>query len=531
MKLRNVLLNSLLLMQLSPVAAQRDIRFVEDSNVWLTSGNSAALTTLADSSISVASLTYAYEGGRLRNYSDGKHEMTLTAGVQSYYKLSSAVTAYGKVGYTNFSGTSMQGSMLYAPLMQPFDIIDDSLTNAGRKHLESFSITGAIGWNLCKSLAVGARADFTAGNYAKYKDLRHSNRLMSLNTELSLCHRIAGFGTIGASFLYRRNTETIRFKTYGTTDKRYYSLISYANFLGETENFGGEGFTDYSQEMPLLNEQAGFLLSTALKPGGALRSTELFLSFGYLHRNGYYGKQSQYTISHALHSGNQYNWKARLTLPAAGRVSLHFLGFSLSSEVLTTMRTNYRQVKDASNTSLIFYQYYAPTKVADKLLHQGTISYTAYLGSPYTWRISLGTHFWQRKQTAYLYPLVYTQYLNVWTPYTDVCRRISLAKGRMLTLEMGLLLTASSSEVPQDGILSAAPQTMSSIGRYLEQEYLTAPQFRCNFLARYEFPLRRVPTLRPHISLRYDLHHATGNVRYLGGSTRQLAALSVGATF
>lgn len=44
--------------------------------------------------------------------------------------------------------------------------------------------------------------------------------------------------------VYSRRTEAMQFKTYGTTDQIYYTLIDYANHHGEREAFGTEGFTD-----------------------------------------------------------------------------------------------------------------------------------------------------------------------------------------------------------------------------------------------------------------------------------------------
>ena len=526
MRLKAVLLNSLLFCITTVCAQHRDISMIEDRNSWLTSDNAAALTTYADSSISVATLGYQYEGGRLRNYSDGSHEMTLKASARSYQRLSPQVVAYGRIGYENFSGTSMGGSMLQRDKsalgqqtrLQPFDILDDSLTNAGRKHCEKLCITGSVGWNAYRGFSLGASADFTAGTYAKYKDLRHSNTLMDLRSALSIHQSIPSWGSVGGCFLYNRSTETVTFSTFGTTDRVYKSLIAYANFMGEVETFGTEGFTEENREQPLLNEQVGLSMQLLTKDW---QGVSLAGGFTFLHRTGYYGRQSQYTTSYANHDGNEYQWHIRLSLPSYRRMMLHFLDFNLTSEGLTTRRTNYRQVRSMQGgQSVTYYEYYTPTKVADKLLHQGRIAYTAYLQSAKGEAMggfSVGSTFWMRKQTVYLYPLSYTQNLKTWQPFIKGHRHFSLGTAKTLTAEASVALNLGSGTAMEKGAL--------------ECEYITATQLLAHAMATYEFPLRGVSGLLPCISLRYDVRKATSHTDYLAGSVRQQLTIAVGITF
>ena len=52
--------------------AQRDFKLTEQRNVWLASGNAAALTTFGDSTISQATLAYRHDGGKRHTMSGGK---------------------------------------------------------------------------------------------------------------------------------------------------------------------------------------------------------------------------------------------------------------------------------------------------------------------------------------------------------------------------------------------------------------------------------------------------------------------------
>ena len=59
--------------------AQRDFKLTEQRNVWLASGNAAALTTFGDSTISQVTLAYRHDGGKLHTMSEGKREDAYSA--------------------------------------------------------------------------------------------------------------------------------------------------------------------------------------------------------------------------------------------------------------------------------------------------------------------------------------------------------------------------------------------------------------------------------------------------------------------
>ena len=255
MKLKIVLFANLLCL---PAMAQRDFRLTEQRNVWLTSGNAAALTSFDDSTIANATLSYRHDGGKLHTMSEGKRQDAYDADVQSYCRLSADVVAYGRATYSRHNISDAAGSMLM-PTMQlkPFDLVEETNDNAGDKSMETFCINGAIGWRAWRRLAIGARLNYTAGTYAKQRDLRHSNTLTNMDVRTDAFLALPHNSGIGVGLVYNRRIEAMRFKTYGTTDQIYYTLIDYANHHGERETFGIEGFTDSKNRLPLLSEHIG----------------------------------------------------------------------------------------------------------------------------------------------------------------------------------------------------------------------------------------------------------------------------------
>ena len=96
-----------------PAMAQRDFLLTKQRNVWLTSANAAALTTFSDSTIAHATLSYSHADGTRRSLSDGKRQDVYGADVQSFFRLSPSIVAYGRAAYENRSVTEAAGSMFF----------------------------------------------------------------------------------------------------------------------------------------------------------------------------------------------------------------------------------------------------------------------------------------------------------------------------------------------------------------------------------------------------------------------------------
>ena len=491
MKLTIVLFANLLCL---PAMAQRDFQMTIQRNAWLASANAAALTTFADSTIAHATLGYRHDAGKMHTISEGKRQDDFTADVQSYYRLSDDVVAYGRATYCQRNMSEAAGSM-FMPThrLMPFDLIEDSYTNAGDKSMETFSINGAIGWKAWSNLAVGARLDYSAGTYAKQRDLRHSNTLTDMKGRIDASLCLPHNSGIGAGMVYSRRIESMQFKTYGTTDQIYYTLIDYANGHGERETFGTEGFTDSKNRLPLLSEEIGVTAQA--------KHNRLFADFTFAHRNGYYGRKSQYSASHEQHHGDNLSLHLRYDI-AQRAERLVWMDLRMTTESLTSERENYRRTTATNGTSAIYYEYFEPTKMADKVQTYGTAAVNAYWkssGQIYLWHITGGIHYWTRRQTAYVYPDTYTTSRHIIAPFVSARRSLPTQGGSLWTAEAGCSATMGSSR-----------------------------QVVAHTAITYEMPVRGT-AIRPAISLKYDFRQATDGD--MSGLTRNTLSLTTTATF
>ena len=491
MKLKIVLFANLLCL---PAMAQRDFRLTEQRNVWLTSDNAAALTSFDDSTIAHATFSYRHDEGKLHTMSEGKRQDAYDADVQSYCRLSPDVVAYGRATYSRHNISDAAGSMLMPTMnLKPFDLVEETNDNAGDKSMETFCINGAIGWRVWRRLAVGARLNYTAGTYAKQRDLRHSNTLTDMDVRTDAFLALPHNSGIGVGLVYNRQIEAMQFKTYGTTDQIYYTLIDYANRHGERETFGTEGFTDSKNRLPLLSEHIGVTAQA--------KYDRLFADITYSHRTGYYGRKSQYSASHEQHHGDCLAMHLRYDM-TQNVERLVWMDLRLTTESLTSERENYRQTTATNGTAATYYEYFEPTKMADKVQTYGMATVNAYCkpsGQIFLWHIMGGTHYWTRRQTAYVYPDTYTTSRHIIAPFVSARRSLLTRGGKLWSAEAGVITTMGSFS-----------------------------QVAAHAAVKYEMPLKGTP-LRPAISLRYDFRQATdGDMK---GLTRNTLTVTAAATF
>lgn len=488
-----------------PAMAQRDFQLTQQRNPWLTSGNAAALTTYSDSTIAHATLYYRHDDGRRQTLSDGfgltfpnglgqmssngKRQERYGADVQSFYRLSPSIVAYGRAAYQNTSVTEAAGSMLFPTTqLMPFDLVEDDDSNAGDKRMEVFNIDGAIGWQVARRLALGAQLNYTSGTYAKHRDLRHSNTLMTLDARLNAFMQLPHNSGVGLGVLYRRSTETMLFKTYGTTDRIYTTLIDYANGWGERETFGTEGFTDSKNELPLLSEYVGITAQGAFN--------RLFANATYTHRTGYYGRKSQYSASHARHHGDGLALHLRYDVDRQAQ-RLLWIDARMTTERLTTERENYRRTTATNGTAASYYEYFEPTKMADKAQTYGSLAMNAYWKPAvpiYLWHMVGGIGYWVRRQTAYVFTEAHTATPHVIAPFVLARRGWLMRRGSLWWAQV---------------------QGQAVMGSH---EGAVA-----NASLAYEMPLRGTK-VRPSLALCYCFSR-------LSGATRNSIGLTASATF
>ena len=488
----------------------RDYRYIQQSSPWLTEKNSAALVRglFNLESIAVTEVSFTHANGKLTDFNGSPSANTLLAGIESYYRINPRAVVFGSISYENFSGSDMVESVFMQDRL-PFDIVEDSLSNAGSKHRDIYQLTGAFSYSFSPDIAIGLRMDYTSGNYAKYKDLRHKNKLMDLQLTAGVVSNPLPGLVIGADYTYHRRTESLQFNTYGKSDKVYKSLIDYGGMMGIVEQFGNEGYTDKSNEMPLFEDGHGGALQLEVCP---LSTLSVFGSIGLSHATGYYGSKSPYTITYTDHDRDIFTSKVRLAYSLETTKAI--LDMRYQSEKLQNRTNTFRGLTNQNGAT--HYEYYDAAETADKGWRNLDIDYTMFLGVRQqlpTWTITAGYHFRQRNVTAYLYPYYRQQQLRTHDVQASLTRNLMLSKGIWsLTIKGGY--QKGTGEPYTDGTFvtpsskQSQPATMDAL-LWRDYQYQTAPQYLMGLQAKYSFLF---PGIKLHTHLRVAIDYRRASI-------------------
>lgn len=507
----------------------RDFSYVMQSDPWLMGNNPSALIRFGSSTLSEATVSMTVGNGGFVNYDQSPHTLTFGASAESVYRLSPRTVVYGRMSYQNESCSNMAGSAFLNTYHLPFDIVEDSLTNEGDEHRDTYHLKGGVGVDIWHGWSVGASFDFTAANLAKYKDLRHQNKAMDLTFSAGF-YLPLGHVSLGANYLYRRSTENIRFKVYGQSDKVYKSLIAYANFMGQVEQFTTNGYTGSNNEQPLFSARHGACvqLDWRITP-----QWQWYHSMMAQYRSGYYGRESAYTITYMRHHSHIYTYQSRLSyrLPT----SLHRMDVSISAERLENNQNAYLETLNEQGASQ--YEYFGAVKTGDKLWVDTHIGYTGDMGIDYElprWTVATGVNIGHRKQTGYRYPYYRRQQLNQVQGYIDACHRIRLRQG-ILQAGLQFAYQKGSGDVYEDltfaepSAQQTAPPSMDAY-LYRDYEYYTAPQVKVGAALKYSFifPQTRMKT---YVEGKCTYLKAYNTDAYLKGDAYTTVMLIVGVDF
>lgn len=537
------------------LAAKAQVSYdaIKRSDAWLTSLNAAALTRYSASNAAQAELSLTKAKGGFTDFSDSPDVLQGDAAVEAFYRLSSRTVVYGAMSYDNFSGKDMAGSTFISDfrphtsdlILQtsyfrhlPFDIIEDSLNNTGTKHRDTYHLTGGFGYSVSNGFSVGARLDYTAANYAKYKDLRHKNKLMDMTFSASVFTPIGRLVQIGATYIYRRTTESVLFSTYGKGGHNFVSFINYGPYIGQTEQFGSTGFTDKSREMPLVDDYNGACLQFSIGHSPAL---QFYNAMTYAHRRGYYGRRSPYTITFTRHKSHVYKYDARLSHQS--EKARFFLNFSLSAENLENLLPSRLELKNEAGAT--YYEYFTPVKSANRLWVDGQASLRADVsqlpsealttpGSMSVWSFEGGLRWAHHKQTAYLFPYYRRQHYTGYEPFISLTRNIATQKG-VWTAQAGASFRHGNGTPADDGTFiepsdkQMPPPTMDTYF-WRDYQWMNAAQYEVGASGQYAFIM---PSTSMKTYVRIALSHRKCNERneYMAGPDRTTATLTLGCEF
>ncbi len=516
--------------QAQPSQLLRDYDFIRQQDIWTTQTNPAALTRFSATNIVKAEAALTKADGALTDYYQSDNALQADICIESLYRLSQRTVFFGSISYNNWSGKNMTGSAFINPTRKPFNLVEDSLTNSGKKHRDTYQLTGGVGFDIYQGIAVGARIDYTSANYAKYKDLRHKNKLMDMTLTASIYAPLTAWLNVGADYQYHRQTESIEFNTYGKSDKVYKTLIDYGGFFGMVEQFGNEGYTDKTREMPLFEDGHGGHVQLEVVPA---EGWSVFGSIGLSHGSGYYGRKSPYTITYTNHERNEFGTKVAVTCRRDDWQQRMTFGYD--HEKVENQAETFRGLTNDNGAT--YYEYYDATETGGKRWKEVRVGYQAdwrIRGELPVWSAAVEYQWGQRQQKAYLFPYYRQQTLERNEVRAAVTHNLITTKG-VWTLMLQGGFAKGSGEPYEDGTFATpsskqtAPATMETF-LYREYQYLTAEQLMVGGKIKYAMMLPGT-RLKTHASISISHRKASETNEYCDGKRHTELAVAIGCTF
>ena len=289
-------------------------------NPWLSGTNAAGLREVLTSDISYAELYAGISSGGLHRTWEAPSPWEAGAEARTVKHLE-RFSMKGGFSFGQMSGAEMCGSMSLRPGYFPLDVLEFT---PGRKTRQTYAFDGGVSVDLADGWRLGASMDFTSANYAKRKDLRHTDYLLDMTVSPGLAYTTPSGGlTLGVNYIYRKTSESVVAEQVGTGGTSYYAFLDKGLMYGKYEVWSGSGVhLDEAgvQGFPMQEQFHGVGLQ--IGEGGTY-----YAGFAYLYGNGSAGeKQSVWyrfpshnvsaDITAVLHSGTRtvylrefYGWR------------------------------------------------------------------------------------------------------------------------------------------------------------------------------------------------------------------------------
>lgn len=507
-------------------SAFADINYLRKQNAWLSAENVAGLKHFSLPKISTAHLFIDKANGGFKNYhqSDNSYQHGLNA--QSIYRLNSKVVFSGLVAYHHFKGKNMGGSAFIDPYQSPFNIVEVDDGNKGDKQQETYQLMGGISGQLSQKLAIGGKIDYQTANFAKMKDLRHTNKLLDMDLSVGVLYQLNSRTEIGTNYIYDRRIESTFFRTYGNTHPHYTSLIDFGSFYGNEELFNDHsGYTKNGTSYPLVSNTHGISTQLYVVISPAIK---WFNELSYGKRKGYFGREGTGSTIFTNHDANQYRYKGQLSV--IRKMLEHHFTLTGYYQNLINKENVYREETTSGGVNRIVY--YGQNEVLDQQITRANLNYTLYkqvINNLPEWELGVNLAYFYRQQTTSIKTFYREQAISSYEAHINGKR--NLVKGdRVYSIAMGIGYGSGGGMAKYDGLYApsaSTPPASMDLYLYQEYEYFTKPRATANIALQYTKKLKQL--VAPYVKINYAYTRAF-DTQYLGNSFGT-AGVGIGCNF
>lgn len=219
------------------VSAQTPFRSAMRENLWNLGDNPAGIRM--DTSVMRVSYAEFHSGlksGGFHATNQAKTNWNIGAKAESLVHLD-RFSMKGAFSFDEDFGKDMCGSVFINPDYYPVDILEFT---PGRKNRQTYAFDGAISVDVTDQIMVGGKIDFSSANYAKRKDLRHTNYRLDFSFAPGFIYWRPGLA-IGLHYIFKKTSEAPEAEQIGTGESSYYAFLDKGLMYGKYEVWTGSG--------------------------------------------------------------------------------------------------------------------------------------------------------------------------------------------------------------------------------------------------------------------------------------------------
>lgn len=233
--MRKIDITCLLLLCMVSAASAQTYDIIERRNSW-NAGTNVTGIMMDSITTSYAELYGNNRHGDFRNSYEAGKSWSAGAVAKSITHLK-GYSLTGSFSFDQTSGKNMSGSMFIHPGFYPVDVLEFI---PGRKDLQTYAFMGGIATDIAPNWRLGGKIDFSAANYSKRKDLRHTNYRLDLTVAPSVMYH-SGELAIGFSYIFNKNSESVKAEVIGTAETSYNAFLDKGLMYGAYEAWNGSG--------------------------------------------------------------------------------------------------------------------------------------------------------------------------------------------------------------------------------------------------------------------------------------------------
>lgn len=222
----------------------------------------------------------------------------------------------GSFSFEEMNGKDMMMSMFINPGYYPIDVMEFT---PGDKTLQTYRFSGGIAHFVTERWRLGGKLDFSSQNYAKRKDIRHTNYALDLTVVPSALYVGKNY-VLGFSGIFRKTSESIEAEQVGAaTADTYYAFFDKGMRYGTYQAWDGSG-------IHLAEAGVSRLPVREFSYGAAVQFSvgDLYMDAEYLRTDGLVGERGYdwYRFPGHRLAGN-LSWQHASLFSGRGRLALH----------------------------------------------------------------------------------------------------------------------------------------------------------------------------------------------------------------